>query len=123
MKRLLVIMLIFVAVGLVSADIIKIKTDLFFNINGITVEAYSIYDTNPAYGIVGHDFWSYNSVSRELTVRDFWTYRITINGTVLMDNRPGQIIEGDIAMRFYDYYLIERWFSIKENDPGTPITQ
>ena len=116
-------MLIFVAVGLVSADIIKIKTDLFFNINGITVEAYSIYDPNPVYGIVGHDFWSYNDVSRELTVRDFWTYRITINGAVLMDNRPGQIIEEGIEMRFYDYYLIERWFSIKENDPGTPITQ
>ena len=116
-------MLIVVAVGVASADIIKIKTDLLFNKNDITVEAYSIYSNDPDYGIVGPNFWSFNPVSKELTVRDFWTYRITINGIVPIDNCPGQIIEEDIEMRFYDYYVIERWFSIKEDDPDAPITQ
>lgn len=120
MKRLLVIMLLLVAIGIVSADVIKIRTDLRLTAGDITLEGYDNYDW---FGIYIPVTVNYNSTTKELTVYDNWTYRVRINGFTLIEGYPAEISESGIDMGYYDYYVIEKYFDIVPGDPGTPITQ
>ncbi len=113
-------MLLLVAFGIASADIIKINTDLIFNEDDITLEGYNIALNYPVYMRVTVN---YNSALKELTVSNYWMYRITINGFTLIDHFPAQIYKSGINMRYNDYYVIEKYFDRVPGDPGTPITQ
>ncbi len=125
MKKIIIIMLVLMTVGIALADIIQIQTDLIFNRSGINLEGFHVYEnnyTNPYQPIpVTSDM--YNHETREITVRDGWIYRIKITGITPIDLGYGEIAESGIDMRYTDYYVIEKYFAIVPGDPGTPINQ
>jgi len=120
MKRLLIIMLILVAIGIASADIIHFNTDLIFGPDDITLEGY---DNNDWLGTYSPFPINYDSNTKNLTVYDNWTYRVQVNGILPIDFGSGKIKESGIDMSYTDYYIIEKYFLRVPGDPGTPITQ
>lgn len=116
-------MLILVAVGVASADIIKIKTDLHFDVTDIQLWYYDWFNYSYEYKPLFIDFGDYNSDTKELRVDSDWVYKIEINGITPLSRFPGRISKSGIDMRNYDYYVIEKYFDVFPEDPGTPITQ
>ncbi len=123
MKKIIIIMLVLLTVGVVSADIIKIKTDLIFGADDITLEGYDNNDWIGIYRPISVDQENYNSSTKELTVYDNWTYKVNVVGIVPIDLGSGDIYESGIDMSYTDYYIIEKYFLRVPGDPGTPITQ
>ncbi len=117
MKKIIIMMLFLVALGIISADIIEIKTDMNFDRQDITVRIlgeYNLYYPYPTY---------FNEQTRELTVADSGTYTVSVDGESFLDFRSLNITEWGIDLRTADYYLIEKYFDRFPHDPGTPINQ
>lgn len=124
-KRLLIIMLILVAVGVASAGTIKFITDMKFGENDIVLLRRNLHLGND-WGYKEIDF-HYNDDLREIYNLDMGTnylYWVKIIGNPMINFGPCEINVKDINLDDYcGYYIIEKMFFHFPNDPDTPITQ
>lgn len=120
-KRLLVIMLILVGVGVASAATIKIKSDLRFD--RYDIQMWKLGPYNQYYKIsLGPDY-EYNEQTREITNLGAGIYHLKINGLSSIFFRPVYIERWNIYLLEHSYVTITEYFDMAPEDPGTPITQ
>lgn len=121
MKRLLIIMLILVAIGVAFGNDriarIKIKTDMLFNRADITVKQlgpYNLYYPHP---------FAFDEDTREIIVGHGAVYSVLIEGESSIDFRPLSIYEQGIYMFTGNYHVIEKYFDRFPGGIDTPVTQ
>lgn len=117
MKKIIIIMLVLMTVGIMSAATIHIKTDMSFGQEDIYIERLGQY--NQYYE---HFIWTFNENTREISI-GAGTYNIVINGLTSLDNDPVCIERTGIYLLEDSYITIEEYFDMSKPDPGTPITQ
>ncbi|MFA7056138.1 MAG: hypothetical protein WC155_01080 [Candidatus Cloacimonadales bacterium] len=124
MKRLLVIMLILVAVGVVNAGTIKIVTDMKFYEHDITLYR-KILDHGPHAQYEPMTDFFYNRENREITnlIEGNNLYWVIIKGDPLLNFGPCEISVEGIDFRSGNYVVIKKMFFLWPDDPGTPITE
>ncbi|MFA7057079.1 MAG: hypothetical protein WC155_05905 [Candidatus Cloacimonadales bacterium] len=120
MKRLLVIMLILVAVGVVSAATIKIKSDMSFDKCNIQLWVRGEY--NLYYPLLPSKF-GYNENTREITNLSAGIYHLKIDGLSSIFFRPVCIERWNMYLLEHSYVTITEYFDMSPGDPGTPIIQ
>lgn len=117
MKKIIIIMLVLMTVGIMSAATIHIESDMHFDRDDIFIEKLGQYNQYYQY-----TSWTFDEMNREIILGP-GIYHIVIDGLSGLDYDPVRIERWGIYLLQNSYITIEEYFDMAKPDPGTPITQ
>ncbi len=110
MKKIIIMLLALLAIGIVSAKTIHIHTDMI--IDNAVLYRYENYN-------ILHYVRTYTGNLHEITVDQAAVYKLEINGKTLIDGFPVKWVEDDIWLITGDEVTIEKYYDTTSGDPGT----
>jgi len=116
MKKIIIILLVLMTIGIVSAATIKVKTDMRFD--GYDIQMWILGPYNQYYPIFLGSGFQYDEVTREITNLRQGTYNLRIDGESGVFFNPVSIERTGIYLLEDSYVTITEYFDMS---PGRGV--